>query len=97
MDEIEQVINNINKYNLNDLLILIHKLLNTLNIAFDINRYLNIVNNILAIPTNENNWNIAHELFDISLLGSIMFVSKMIYFGQNGFIINYYGKIIQLH
>ena len=74
MDNIEHKLNNLHSFTLNELLIDIHCLLNTLNITFNINQYISIVNTILSIPTNDSNWNISHELFDISLLGCIMYI-----------------------
>ena len=74
MENIEYIIDNIEKYDINTIFINIHQLLNTLNICFDINKYITIVNKILNLSTNDSNWNIAHELFDIALLGCVMYV-----------------------
>ena len=75
METIENIIDNPTKFTLNDLLASVHFLLNNLDIRFNITKYITVVDRILLIPINETNWNIAHELFDIALLGCVMFVS----------------------
>ena len=74
MDDIEYILNNNQQINLNEILISIHSLLNTLNICFDVNKYISLVNKILTISVDDSNWDITHEIFDISLLGCVMYV-----------------------
>jgi hypothetical protein len=82
IDGIESIESNLeqidatNNTSLSDLLTSIHRLLNTLNIQFNISKYISLVNKILLIQVNYNNWNIIHEIFDIALLGCIMFASN---------------------
>jgi predicted O-linked N-acetylglucosamine transferase (SPINDLY family) len=54
----------------------LHILLNNFDIRFNIQKFINLVDTVLVIPVTNENWELAHELFDTSILGCIMHVTN---------------------
>jgi len=61
--------------NLREIYTSLHKVLNTFDIRFDIDRFINIIHVILAIPVKLEIWDAIYELFDSALLGYITYDS----------------------